>query len=61
MTTIITILLIMCGAMLATAAVFAPFKNKGAWKYLDMFSLILILLPVAVTKAVNKVKQKIGM
>lgn len=61
MNTIITILFIMSAVILATAALFCPFKNKGAWKYLDLISLILILLPVGVTKAVNKVKSKIGM
>jgi hypothetical protein len=60
MNDLVIVLFVVCGAMFATAALFCPTKNTKNWVWLDVISFALILLPISVTKAINKIKNIIG-
>ena len=57
---IITILCIMAGVILATAALFYKGRNRGAWVWMDAISFFGILLPVIYNGIRKTIKRKFG-
>lgn len=58
--TIATILFIVCGAMLAAAALFCTPTRRRDWIWMDVVAAFLIGIPVACVKIGQAIKKKFG-